>query len=108
MYLFSEWERCVCEWGRGREKERERERQNPKQAPHPVQSLTRGSISGAVRSRLEPKSRVKCVTDRATQAPQGLSSFSCARTNRKVTLFTHLLSAQSSIVSDRHNAVQRG
>ena len=50
------------------EGEREREKKNSKQAPYPVEADT-GLDPTTVRPWTEPKSRVACLTDWATQAP---------------------------------------
>ena len=60
--------------GEGAERERERERktQNPKQVPGselPAQGPTQGLNSTNGEIRPEPKSRVGCLTNRATEAP---------------------------------------
>ena len=53
-------------WGRGRERRRE----HPKQASAlPLRSLTQGSDSQTSRCWPEPKPRVGCLIDRATQVP---------------------------------------
>ena len=43
LSLISSLSLSEIEWGKGAERERERE--NPKQVPHPEQSLTQGLIS---------------------------------------------------------------
>ena len=70
IYLFIYFER---ERGRERawveEGQRERERENPKQAPHCQRRAWCGAPTHeAVRSWLEPKPRVGCLSDWATQA----------------------------------------
>ena len=58
-----------CKGGGGL-RESEKQRKNLKQAPHPAQSPTWGSISPPWDHHLSQKSRVRHLTDWATQAPQ--------------------------------------
>ena len=53
----------------GREGQRERETESQADSTLPAQSLMRSLISRTLGSPPEPKSRVRCSTDRATQAP---------------------------------------
>ena len=59
-------------WERGRERERERERERGSQAGSVLsaQSPTRGSSAWTVKSWPERKSRVRCLTNWATQVSQ--------------------------------------
>ena len=73
LFILREWERereregeRQHEWGRGRERERE----SQAGSTLPAQSLTWGSIPQTVRSWPEPKSRVRRLTDWATQVCQ--------------------------------------
>ena len=69
IFIYFERER---ELGRGRERERE----NSKQALHcQPGARSKGSNSRTVRSWPEPKTRVGCFADWATQAPQFLRFF---------------------------------
>ena len=65
------WERQrPCEWGRGRERETE----NPYQAPHcQCRAQCGARTHETVRCWLEPKPRVRCLTDWATQVPPSLN-----------------------------------
>ena len=58
------------EWGEG-----QRERVF-KQTPCSARSVTWGSISWPMRSRLKPKPRVRCLTDWVTQVSQKIQTFS--------------------------------
>ena len=73
MFIFER--KTWHEWGEG---QRERETQNLKQAPGSelsAQSPMWGSNPPTVRSWPKPKSRVRCLTDWATQAPLQISLF---------------------------------
>ena len=71
IYLFCEREReSVHAHGPGRSRERGRERESQTGSSLSVQGPTRGSNPQTVRSWPEPKPRVGCWTDWATQAPQ--------------------------------------